>query len=472
MKTYSYSQLPAATIDFLKRLQRDEAKGDAIVVSISSKAKFFYWLMGGALLLLSALSCLYGETSWWEIPCGFIGACAGIYCVVRGIWEMMRQVLHEFRDGLYITRLHVIRTDPLGVHVASLTSISDITFEENFHNGQYSWTGVSFSYGEYERGAGTIHNRSLAILVKERLQGYLDDLKNAVENANADYFASNDLFVGIPESPAVPDSRVRKRIMSIASIVAGIILSVILCRWNSATHSDPFPWADPDVEEQGHGECSDAKRTDDIRKDIRTVKKMDHAVIPGPEVLWDDLPGDMAVYCVTNALPNDIYVLLAGSKYVNKVLVKKGGSAVMKLPTGDYERCVILREKFRRRPRPAYTKCRFDAGMYSEGFVMGTERKISRWENQGKTDWRQERPEEKMLRESQDFYRRLEKNMKNIRPMSIDTNQLIKLQSFRQSRPASRARPHRMGHLQRGAGTNVSEGASRKFNEKGVKERE
>ena len=90
---------------------------------------------------------------------------------------------------------------------------------------------------------------------------------------------------------------------------------------------------------------------------------------------------------------------------------------------------------------------------------MRTERKISRWAKQGKTDWRQERPEEKMLRESQDFYRRLEKNMKNIRPMSIDTNQLIKLQSFRQSRPASRA------------GTNVSEGASRKFNEKGVKER-
>ncbi len=462
MKTYSYSQLPAATIDFLKRLQRDEAKGDAIVVSISSKAKFVYWLMGGALLLLSALSCLYGETSWWEIPCGFIGACAGIYCVVRGIWEMMRQVLHEFRDGLYITRLHVIRTDPLGVHVASLTSISDITFEENLHNGQYSWTGVSFSYGEHERGTGTINDRSLAILVKERLQGYLDDLKNAVENANADYFASNDLFAGIPESPAAPDSRVQKRIMSIASIVAGIILSAILYRWNSATHSDPFPWADPDVEEQEHGESSDAKRTADIRKDIRTVKEMDHAVIPGPEpeVLWDDLSGGMAVYCVTNALPNDIYVLMAGSKYVNKVLVKKDDSAVMVLPTGDYERCVILREKFRRRPRPAYTKCRFDAGMYSEGFVMRTERKVSRWGKQGKTDWHQERPEEKMLRESQDFYRRLEKNMKNIRPMSIDTNQLIKLQSFRQSRPASRA------------GTNVSEGASRKFNEKGVKARE
>ena len=112
------------------------------------------------------------------------------------------------------------------------------------------------------------------------------------------------------------------------------------------------------------------KKSDDIRrrlvlKKIEKVRKSRHAVIDPPEAV-EGLKGKLPLcwYSVTNQLPHKIEVLVGNTNFAKGIELESMAGGVILMPTGTYERCVLVRSG----ARPAYSKSEFVGGVYGEGF--------------------------------------------------------------------------------------------------------
>lgn len=116
------------------------------------------------------------------------------------------------------------------------------------------------------------------------------------------------------------------------------------------------------------------RKADDIKKrlvlkKIENVRNSEHAVINAPgmdKATKGELP--LCLYSVTNRLPYKVEVLVGNANYARSIELDGMEGEVILMPTGTYERCVIVDSH----ARPAYSKSEFLGGVYGEGFHIVT----------------------------------------------------------------------------------------------------